>query len=88
VTAVARTATPELNEIGHSEGLPQEREARAVWFNDGRRTVPVFARDDLRIGHVVKGPALIEEEASVTVLDTGHVLTMHRHGHMLIEAAE
>lgn len=88
VTAVARTDKPELNEIGCSEGLPQEREGRAVWFNDGPQTVPVFARDDLRIGHVVKGPALIEEEASVTVLDTGHVLTMHRHGHMLIEATE
>jgi N-methylhydantoinase A len=42
----------------------------------------------LRVGNVVKGPALIEEEASVTVLDAGHVLMMHPHGHMLIEATE
>jgi N-methylhydantoinase A len=30
----------------------------------------------------------VEEEASVTVLEAGHRLKIHHHGHLLIEAME
>jgi N-methylhydantoinase A len=88
VTAVARTARPELTDIRSAEGAPQPRELRSVWFTGGPQTIPVFARADLLAGHMLRGPALIEEEASVTVLEAGHTLAMHPHGHMLIAAAE
>jgi N-methylhydantoinase A len=40
----------------------------------------------LRAGQTVQGPALIEEAASVTVLEAGHRLRAHAHGHLLIDA--
>jgi N-methylhydantoinase A len=88
VTAVARTAKPELAEIGSGEGASEPKELRSVWFIGGPRTIPVFERADLRAGQIVEGPALIEEEASVTVLEVGHRLGIHPHGHLLIDARE
>jgi N-methylhydantoinase A len=88
VTAVAPTAKPELNEIRGGEGASEPKELRSVWFIGGPQTIPVFERADLRAGQIVEGPALIEEEASVTVLEGGHRLRIHPHGHLLIDARE
>jgi N-methylhydantoinase A len=88
VTAQARTAKPELADIRGGEGAPKLKEMRSVWFIGGPRTVPVLERAELRAGQIMHGPALIEEEASVTVLEAGHRLTVHRHGHLLIDAKE
>ena len=88
VTAMARTAKPELVEIGSGEGASAPKELRSVWFIGGPQTIPVFERAHLRAGQTVRGPALIEEEASVTVLEAGHRLKIHHHGHLLIEAME
>jgi N-methylhydantoinase A len=88
VTAVARTAKPELVEIGRGEGALAPKELRSVWFIGGPQTIPVFERAQLRAGQAVQGPALVEEEASVTVLEPGHRLKIHHHGHLLIEAME
>jgi N-methylhydantoinase A len=66
VTAVAGTAKPELAEIGGGEGASAPKELRSVWFIGGPQTIPVFERAHLRAGQTVRGPALIEEEASVT----------------------
>jgi N-methylhydantoinase A len=88
VTAVARTAKPERAEIGAGGSEPESKELRSVWFNGGPRTIPVFDRASLRAGQTVRGPALIEEDASVTVLEAGHRLTTHRHGHLLIDVTE
>ena len=88
VTAVARTQKPELTELPAAEGEPKAKENREVWFIGGPLRIPVYDRGDLQAGHSLKGPALIEEDASVTVLEVGYRLTMHKHGHMLIAAEE
>ncbi|MBV9569145.1 MAG: hydantoinase/oxoprolinase family protein [Hyphomicrobiales bacterium] len=88
VTAVARTAKPELVEIRGGYGASEPKEMRSVWFIGGPRTIPVYDRADLGAGETLNGPALIEEEASVTVLEAGHRLAIHRHGHLLIDAME
>ncbi len=43
-------------------------------FPDGRLPTPVFRRDSLRAGHVIAGPAVVEEAASVTMLNPGQAL--------------
>ena len=88
VTAVARTPKPELIEIADGEAAPKPKGWRSVWFIGGPQTTPVFERAALRAGHTVLGPALIEEEASVTVLEPGHRMKTHHHGHLLIDARE
>jgi N-methylhydantoinase A len=47
----------------------------------------VFRRDALRAGHRIDGPAIIEEAASVTVLNPGHQLAVDRFGDLVIQRA-
>jgi N-methylhydantoinase A len=88
VTAVARTAKPELTGIPKGKEKPKPKEHRDVWFVSGKRVTPIYDRSFLLAGQSITGPALIEEDTSVTVLDEGHSLIMHPHGHMLISAQE
>jgi N-methylhydantoinase A len=88
VTAVARTAKPELTGVPKGKGKPKPKEYRDVWFISGKRETPIYDRSSLLAGQSIVGPALVEEDTSVTVLDEGHRLTMHPHGHMLIAAVE
>jgi len=55
-----------------------------VVFADGPLPTPVYARSDLRDGHAITGPALVEEDASVTVLDPGKRLGVDRYGNLHI----
>ena len=48
---------------------------------------PVFDRTSLAAGHVITGPAIIEEAASVTVLGPQHRLIVDDYGNLMIAAA-
>ncbi|MGF3025507.1 hydantoinase/oxoprolinase family protein [Methylobacterium aquaticum] len=86
VTGTARTGDLDFPSIPEADGPALPRGRRPVWFGDGFADTPVYARDDLRAGHGITGPALVEEAASVTVLDPGKSLTVDRTGNLLITA--
>jgi N-methylhydantoinase A len=59
---------------------------RDVGFEGSHPTpTPTFARDRLRPGHRLVGPALIEEHATTTVVPPGASLEVDRFGHLVIE---
>ncbi len=86
VTGVARTGDVELPVIADATEPARAASVRDVWFDAGWAATPVFIRDDLRNGHTIHGPALVEENASVTVLLPGMTLAVDRHGQLLISA--
>ena len=86
VTAVAPTPKPDPVPIRAGSGTPEPKAQRQVWFVDGAHEVPVYERADLRFGQAIEGPALIEEDASVTVLERGHRLRPDAAGHLLIDS--
>jgi N-methylhydantoinase A len=88
VTAVARTAKPDFDKLAKGNGKVDAKEHRDVWFAEGKQQVPIYDRAGLRAGDTITGPALVEEAASVTVLDPGHQLTLHPHGHMMIDSKD
>ena len=49
--------------------------------------MPIYRRDQLAAGHLIDGPAVIEEAASVTVVNPGQRLAVDRYGHLVIDAA-
>ena len=55
------------------------RGSRQVWFG-GWREVPVYALDDLRSGHSLMGPAIIEAETTTVLVDTGDRVTVNALG--------
>ncbi|MCC8937199.1 hydantoinase/oxoprolinase family protein, partial [Bradyrhizobium sp. Arg68] len=55
------------------------RGKRQAWLG-GWREVPVYALDDLRPGHALTGPAIIEAETTTVLVDTGDRVTVNPLG--------
>ena len=53
-------------------------------FAGGWQDTPIFRREDLRQGHRIDGPAVVEEAASVTVLNPGQTLSVDAYGNLLL----
>lgn len=88
VTAVAVTPKPDVQRLARAEGAnPPAAGERDVRFRDGTHRTPVFRREQLLAGHRFDGPAIVEEAASVTVLDPGQTLEVDDYGHLIITAA-
>ncbi len=88
VTGVARTGALSLPELPQAEGAAVARGRRPVWFGSGFLDTPVYARADLCSDHRIDGPAVVEENASVTVLDPGRTLAVDRYGNLLVAAKD
>jgi len=86
VTGIVHTGELEFPVIAPAKGDAAPVSRRPVWFGDGFLDTPVYARGDLRSGHAIRGPALIEESASVTVLDPRKSMKVDRYGNLLILA--
>ncbi len=86
VTGVAPTGMFVLPEIRTSDAPAVPRCRRPVWFENGWVDTPVYARDGLKSGQTFQGPALVEENASVTVLAAGKSVSVDRFGNLLIAA--
>jgi N-methylhydantoinase A len=86
VTATARSAKPELPRLPHAAAPAAPSARRRVVFSDGPHDTPIHQRPQLRAGHVVDGPALVEEAASVTVVNPGQRLTVDGWGHLMLHA--
>ena len=72
---------------GRTPTVGARRGKRSVYFAEAGKPVatPAYARDDLRAGNRIEGPALIEEHASTTVLLPGDRLEVDLFGNLLIE---
>ena len=86
VTAVAATGEMDLPLVGNAEAPAEPVTRRPVWFGAAWSDTPVFDRATLRCGHTIAGPALIEEAASVTVVNPGMSLTVDAYGNLQIES--
>jgi N-methylhydantoinase A len=79
---------PALERVARG-GTARPRARRKVYFAEAGKAVatPVYIRDGLRAGNRMNGPALIEEEASTTVLLPGDRLRVDEFGNLDIEVA-
>jgi N-methylhydantoinase A len=84
VTCIAKTGRVSFAEIESAKAPAVPLSRRPVWFADGWVDTPVYARADLLQGHAIGGAALVEEDASVTVLDPSKKMTVDRYGNLLI----
>ena len=78
---------PDFEHIATGKSEPPRRAmrgARQAWFDGGFIDTPVFDRDVLQSGNRIRGPAVVEEHASTTVLLPGDELTVDRAGNLLL----
>jgi N-methylhydantoinase A len=90
-TVVGVMRKPRLVKIKRGKHSP-DRAAfagrRPVYFDGKFRTTPIYARAALVASNRIRGPALIEEHASTTVLSPGDRLEVDRYGNLLITVGD
>jgi len=87
VKAVGKMRKPTLATIERGETDPEHAlvARRTVRFAAGSVKCPIYAREALRAGNVVRGPAIVEEAASTTVVGDGHDAAVDAWGNLVIE---
>jgi len=87
-TVLGPMKKPPLEHIAKGGRTPP-REAfiarHRVWFGSRRLRTPAYRRERLRAGNRIDGPALVEEDASTTVLHPGDRLRVDEFGNLDVE---
>ncbi|GAA3665909.1 hydantoinase/oxoprolinase family protein [Microbacterium marinilacus] len=68
-----------------AEDTPSVVARRVLRFPDGEREADIHRRELLRAGDVVRGPAVVEQEDSTTVLPPGATGEVDRFGTLIVE---
>jgi N-methylhydantoinase A len=80
-----RTARPREKLNGHGPRSAEKPSRRPIWFAEtGVSPCDVWQRDTLTPGQRIEGPALIEEDASTTVVCPGDVAEIDAWGNIAI----
>ena len=90
VTVAGLMKKPPQEKIGKGASRPPRSAAtgvRKVWFDGQFRNTPTYRRTELLAGNTIRGPALIEEHASTTVLMPGDRMTVDDYGNLTIRVA-
>jgi N-methylhydantoinase A len=87
VAAVGAVSAGEEDEEPVKAATPcAPRSRRKAWFGEWRE-VPVYALDDLRPGHALEGPAIIEAETTTVVINAGDRLAVNGRGWLDLRVA-
>jgi N-methylhydantoinase A len=86
-TVVSATPKPEFRRVAEAVGEAAPLAHRSVMYPGIRHDTPVYDRASLRAGHRIAGPAIVEEPASVTVVNPGQELSVDTYGNLLLAAA-
>ncbi|MBI4305491.1 MAG: hydantoinase/oxoprolinase family protein, partial [Chloroflexi bacterium] len=91
-TATGAISRPQLRELAAGRGgrlADAQKAERKVYFDEvkDRVPVPVYDRYHLRSGAIIKGPAIVEEMDSTTVVHPGYKATVDRFGNLTLQAA-
>ncbi|HEX2706766.1 MAG TPA: hypothetical protein VHM66_02005, partial [Solirubrobacterales bacterium] len=64
------------------------KETREVWWNDGHATTDVYEMDDIRFGHTIEGPAVLEAESTTFPIPPDRRAWLDKHGIFHLENKE
>ncbi|HLF76345.1 MAG TPA: hydantoinase/oxoprolinase family protein [Dehalococcoidia bacterium] len=89
VSAIGQLSKPSLPEVeaGEPEPVSSARKGtRSIIFDRfGSLPCDVYDREELLARNVIRGPAVIEETASTTILEPGDTAVVNRFGHLVID---
>ena len=87
LTALGAIQKPRLREISPGNGSPAAAVSeRPVYFGSQGDFVPtsIYDRTQLKAGHRIEGPAIVEEVDSTTLVQPGFQVEVDRYGNLLI----
>lgn len=86
VTIISETDKPAANKIDKANGSQAvPKDERLVRFDEEALITAIYDRETLLDGHEIMGPAIVEENASSTIVGPQHKLTVDSFGNMHIE---
>ena len=86
--AVMPLTKPRLNPLGDNSGgtvTATSNDSRTVWFSNGQTQCQEYQRDDLKSGHTLEGPAIIQEKEATTLVEAQWTLRVDQFGNLVIE---
>jgi N-methylhydantoinase A len=92
VRATANGPRPDVTAIelekGDEDPAAALRTTHEIWVEGGEVVANVYDRAQLKAGNVVRGPAIVTEMDSTTLILAGHAATVHPGGSLLIRPLE
>lgn len=68
---------------------PDASNMRPVYFDVlGFTQTPIFARDTLRAGHTIAGPAIVEQLDTTTVIYPHHEVVVDAYGNLIMRGKQ
>ena len=89
LVATGRLKQPSARPAGGDSGeMPAPVDQRHVWFDADKSVLtPIYDRATLAFGHVIDGPAVIEQLDATTLLFPGDRATVDAHRNLTVELA-
>jgi len=81
-----RSDKPTIRPAPRVRGAAKPIEVAMVWMNGRRMKMPIYDRDSLRHGHVVRGPAVIGEYSSTTLVPPDFVCRVDAHLNLVMRS--
>ena len=79
VTGSSEVEKPALPDEPEAAGEPPAKGSRPVWWTDGWIDTPLYEQDDVKAGHSVTGPAIIESPADTFAVPPGRRARLDGH---------
>ena len=90
IRVYATQPIPELSVVGRTSAVDgQPKGSRDVYVSsmDGICNIPVYEREDLRVGQKIMGPVVIEERESTTFIGLGDSVIVNEVGCLVVKIA-
>ena len=78
---------PALPELPLESGAPDPRESRPVHWGDGFVPTAIYRLEDVRAGHAIEGPAIVEHSATTFAVPPGRRAKLDTHHIFHLEVA-
>jgi acetone carboxylase, beta subunit len=88
VTGAVEVEKPALPDEDEVAGAPEPKQRRHVWWRGGWTETPIFEQSELRAGHAVEGPAIIESPADTFAIPPGRTARLDRNRVFRLEQSE
>jgi len=84
-TFVGRTLKPKFKKRMKQRSRPAAVERQTVWIDHRPLSVAIYDRATLAHGHVIKGPAIIGEYSSTTLVPPGFRCSVDPYLNLVLE---
>jgi N-methylhydantoinase A len=82
------TPPPDFPALPRAEGEPVPERILRVWYSGREQETPLYTRDVLLHGHVLRGPAIVTQEDTTICIPAGFDGTVDAHGNLHLTLRE